>query len=106
MTGQKFGGDYACKAPSRASRIAWATYADNRIPVERLRAADKIGVFVRKATAREISPDHLLNLRIDNQIGRQSFARKQTESRDRLAGIKLQLDVIDRSHNKTTELAT
>jgi site-specific DNA recombinase len=49
--------------------------------------------------------DRLLNLRIDNQIEQEAFARKQTELRDRLAGIKLQLDVLDRSHDETAELA-
>jgi YesN/AraC family two-component response regulator len=49
--------------------------------------------------------DRLLNLRIDNQIEQATFARKQTELRDRLSDIKLQLDVLDRSHDETAELA-
>ena len=50
--------------------------------------------------------DRLLNLRIDDQIDQDTFAAKQTQLRDRLAKIKLQLDVLDRSHDETAELAT
>ncbi|REK08643.1 MAG: recombinase family protein [Planctomycetota bacterium] len=49
--------------------------------------------------------DRLLNLRIDDQIDQEIFAAKQTELRDRLARIKLQLDVLDRSHDETADLA-
>ena len=35
----------------------------------------------------------------------ETFARKHTELRDRLASIKLQLDAVDRSHDETAELA-
>lgn len=49
--------------------------------------------------------DRLLNLRIDDQIDEETFVRKQTELRDRQASIKLQLDVVDRSHDETAELA-
>jgi site-specific DNA recombinase len=50
--------------------------------------------------------DRLLNLRIDDQIDQDTFAAKQTQLRDRLVNIKLQLDVLDRSHDETAELAT
>jgi site-specific DNA recombinase len=50
--------------------------------------------------------DRLVNMRMDDQIDDAIFARKSTELRDRLAGVKLQLDVIDRSHDETAELAT
>jgi site-specific DNA recombinase len=49
--------------------------------------------------------DRLLNLRIDDQIDQDTFAQKQTELRDRLAGIKLQLDAVDRTHDETAEIA-
>lgn len=49
--------------------------------------------------------DRLLNLRIADDIDQDTFARKQTETRDRLASIKLQLDVLDRSHDETADLA-
>lgn len=50
--------------------------------------------------------DRLLNLRIDDSIDQETYARKATQLRDRLAGIKLQLEAVDRSHDETAELAT
>jgi DNA invertase Pin-like site-specific DNA recombinase len=50
--------------------------------------------------------DRLLNLRIDDQIDEPTFARKQTELRDRLAKLKLQLEALDRSHDETADLAS
>jgi len=50
--------------------------------------------------------DRLLNLRISDTIDQDTFARKSTELRDRLAAIKLQLDAVDRSHDETAELAS
>ena len=38
-------------------------------------------------------------------MDQETFARKQTELRDRLANLKLQLDVLDRSSDETAELA-
>ena len=50
--------------------------------------------------------DRLLNLRINDQIDEATFSRKQTELRDRLAAIKLQSDVLDRSRDENAELAS
>jgi site-specific DNA recombinase len=50
--------------------------------------------------------DRLLNLRLADDIDQETFARKSTEIRDRLASIKLQLDGLDRSHDETAELAS
>jgi site-specific DNA recombinase len=50
--------------------------------------------------------DRLLNLRLADDIDEATFAGKGTELRDRLASIKLQLDVLDRSHDETAELAS
>src|SRR5262249_26380295 len=50
--------------------------------------------------------DRLLNLRLSEDVDQETFARKHTELRDRLASIKLQLDAVDRSHDETAELAT
>jgi alkylated DNA nucleotide flippase Atl1 len=50
--------------------------------------------------------NRLLNLRLAEDIDQEMFARKHTKIRDRLASIKLQLDVLDRSHDETAELAT
>ena len=49
--------------------------------------------------------DRLLNMRLADDIDQELFAKKHTELRDRLASIKLQLDVLDRSHDETAELA-
>jgi len=49
--------------------------------------------------------DRLLNMRMNDEIDQESFARKQTELRDRLVSIKLQLKVVERSHDETAELA-
>jgi site-specific DNA recombinase len=49
--------------------------------------------------------DRLLNLRLADDIDQEVFANKQTELRDRLASLKLQLDVLDRCHDETAELA-
>jgi site-specific DNA recombinase len=50
--------------------------------------------------------DRLLTLRIDDHIDQDTFAARQTQVRDRLSKIKLQLDVLDRSHDETAELAS
>jgi site-specific DNA recombinase len=49
--------------------------------------------------------DRLLNMRLADDIDQEAFAKKHNELRDRLASIKLQLDVLDRSHDETAELA-
>ena len=41
-----------------------------------------------------------------DDVDQETFARKGTEIRDRLASIKLQLDALDRSHDETAELAS
>ncbi|MBL9084252.1 MAG: recombinase family protein [Planctomycetales bacterium] len=63
------------------------------------------GELTRQQALLVAQQDRLLNLRIDDQIDEETFARKQTELRDRLASIKLQLDVLDRSHDETADLA-
>ena len=50
--------------------------------------------------------DRLLNLRLADDIDQETFARKSTEIRDRLASIKLQLDALDRSHDEIADLAS
>ena len=45
-------------------------------------------------------------MRLSEDIDQETFARKHTELRDRLASIKLQLDVVDRCHDETAELAS
>ncbi len=50
--------------------------------------------------------DRLLNLRLSDDVDHETYGRKSTELRDRLASIKLQLDALDRSHDERAELAT
>ena len=50
--------------------------------------------------------DRLLNQRLSDDIDQETIARKHTEFRDRLASIKLQLDVLNRSRDETAELAS
>ena len=50
--------------------------------------------------------DRLLNMRLAEAIDEATFAAKQTELRDRLSNIKLQLDVLDRSHDEFADLAS
>ena len=52
-----------------------------------------------------VADDDAEMVRIADEIDQDTFAKKQTEMRDRLASIKLQLDVLDRSHDETAELA-
>ncbi len=59
----------------------------------------------RQASLLVAQQDRLLNLRLDEEIGQDTFARKPTELRDRLASIKLHLDVVDRSHDESAVLA-
>ena len=49
--------------------------------------------------------NRLLDLRLSDDIDEAVYAKKSTEFRDRLAGIKLQLDALDRSHDETADLA-
>lgn len=44
-------------------------------------------------------------MQLSEEIDQGTFARKHTEMWDRLASIKLQLDVVDRSHDEMSDLA-
>ena len=50
--------------------------------------------------------DRFLNLRLSEDLDQDTFVRKHTESRDRLATIKLQLGAVDPSDDENAELAT
>jgi len=50
--------------------------------------------------------DRLLNLRLAEEVDQDKFARKHTELRERVASIKLQLDVVDRSYDENADLAS
>lgn len=63
------------------------------------------GELQRQETLLVQQQDRLLNLRISDDVDQETFARKHTGIRDRLASIKLQLDALDRGHDETAELA-
>lgn len=60
----------------------------------------------RQETLLAAQQDRLLNLRIDGQIDDNTFAQKNTELRDRLASIMLQLEALNRSRDENAELAS
>ncbi len=62
--------------------------------------------LIRQETLLIQQQDRLLNMRLSEDIDQETFARKHTEMRDRLASVKLQLDVLDRSHDEMAELAS
>ena len=49
--------------------------------------------------------ERLFNMRLADDLDEDTIARKHTEIWDRLASIKLPLDVLGRSHDETAELA-
>ena len=49
--------------------------------------------------------DRLLNLRLGEEIDGELFAKKQRELRDREADLKLKMEIADRSHHETADLA-
>jgi site-specific DNA recombinase len=60
----------------------------------------------RQHTLLNDQQERVLNLRIADNIDQETYARKCTELRDRIAAIKLQIDVLDRSSDETCDLAT
>ena len=64
------------------------------------------GELQRQQTLLVQQQDRLLNLRLAEDIDQETFARKSTEIRDRLAAIKLQMDALDRGHDENAELAS
>jgi len=61
--------------------------------------------FLRQSSLLVAQQDRLLNLRPGDAVDQHTFAKKHTELRDRLSSIKPQLDVLDRFHDETAELA-
>jgi site-specific DNA recombinase len=61
--------------------------------------------LVRQQTLVTTQQDRLLSLRLADDIDQDVFAKKQLELRDRLANLKLQLDILDRSHDETADIA-
>ena len=63
------------------------------------------GELQRQETLLVQQQDRLLNLRLSEDIEQDTFDRKHTKIRERLAAIKLQLDAVDRGHDENAELA-
>ena len=59
----------------------------------------------RQLTSLRDQKDRLLNLRLMDEIDEQTFAAKNTEFRDRIAQLTMQLDTDDRSRAEHGELA-
>jgi hypothetical protein len=49
--------------------------------------------------------DRLVNLRLNEEIAADTFAKKQTELRDRESALKLNMEALDRSHHEIADLA-
>ena len=49
--------------------------------------------------------ERVVDMRINEEIDADLFARKQMEIRDRIAKLKLQLDIVDRSNDEMADLA-
>jgi hypothetical protein len=47
----------------------------------------------------------LVNLRLNEEIDADTFAKKQTELRDRESALKLNMEALDRSHHEIADLA-
>jgi DNA invertase Pin-like site-specific DNA recombinase len=60
----------------------------------------------RQETLLVSQQDRLLNMRLGDEVDEATFAKKQTEIRDRLSSIKLQIEILDRSHDEMTDLAS
>jgi len=59
----------------------------------------------RQMTLAVNQQNRFVDMRINREIDADIFAGKQTELRDRIASLKLQLDVVDRSHDEMCDLA-
>jgi site-specific DNA recombinase len=59
----------------------------------------------RQRTLLTTQQSRLIDMRMGDEIDQETFARKQTELRDRLASITLQLEVVDRSGYELADLA-
>ncbi|WP_437203007.1 recombinase family protein [Planctomicrobium sp. SH664] len=61
--------------------------------------------LTRQQTLLSKQQDRLINMRLNEELDQDLFAKKHQQIRDRMASIKLQLDVLDRSKDETAELA-
>jgi predicted RNase H-like nuclease (RuvC/YqgF family) len=66
---------------------------------------DRITDLNRQLTSLRQQQDRLLNLRLLDEIDQSTFASKNTELRDRIAKLALEVDASDRHRSKVAELA-
>lgn len=60
----------------------------------------------RQLTMAMNQQDRVVNLRVDGEIDAEVFAKKQTELRDRMASIKVQIDALDRNRDEMADLVS
>lgn len=75
--------------------------AQDQQKVSRAEAAE----LQRQLSSLREQEDRLLNLRLLDEITADTFARKQTELRDRIANLRLQLESADRGREEQADLA-
>jgi site-specific DNA recombinase len=66
---------------------------------------DQRAELQRQLTLMQRQRDQLLNLRLLEEIEADTFAAKDTELRDRVGQIKLQIEVLDRNHDEDADIA-
>ena len=69
------------------------------------RSREKRSQLQKQLTVVKAQQDRLLNLRLHEEIESDTFAKKQTELRDKEANLKLGIDVQDRSDDEVSDLA-
>jgi site-specific DNA recombinase len=72
---------------------------------EQVEARTRTEDVQRQLSALRAQQDRLLNLRLLDEIDADTFARKNTEMRDRTAALTLQLEAVDRGRDEQAELA-
>ena len=74
-------------------------------PYEQKHSAEQRVELTRQLTVLQNQQDRLLNLRLLEEIDESTFAAKNTEFRDRIAQVKLQLETCDRRRTEHGEIA-
>ena len=67
--------------------------------------ASDVAELNRQITSLENQKDRLLNLRLLDEIGQETFAQKSTELRDRIDHLKLQVDAKGRMKDEKGDIA-
>ncbi len=72
---------------------------------ERTESRGQTDQFQRELTQLQQQEDRLLNLRLLEEISTDTFAKKSTELRDRIADITLKIEAVSRNRSEQAELA-